>query len=116
MVTDSPAYIELVTYLTENIGLFEKSNHLTQSDNSPSVRDVIEDTISSNMINFFDQHPDLDVDTRLTIIRETDSIVTDLEELLASRLEQSVNSRQREFLTEFASLIKNLFDGYARAS
>jgi hypothetical protein len=43
-------------------------------------------------------------------VREVDGIVYDLQEVLSSVTEQRVTKEQREFIEEFAGLVKNLFD------
>ncbi|WP_017445749.1 DUF3802 family protein [Gayadomonas joobiniege] len=115
MVTESQAYIELITYLTENIALFENTDKQIAATEETSLRDVIEEQITVNMVNFFNQHQQISQDMRLEIVRETDAIVTDLEEILASKLKQKANQAQSEFLAEFASLVKNLFDSEINA-
>ncbi len=107
MVTESRAYIELIGYFTENVALFEQVGN---DVNAPTVGELIETQISENVINFFEQNPDLPQDERLDVVREADTIVTDLEEFLSRRIEQKATADQQAFIVEFSSLIKNLFD------
>ena len=107
MVTESQAYIELISYFTENVELFQESKG-TAIDKT--VRDLIEEHIAQKIMAFFAQHESLDQDTRLDVVREADAIVTDLEEFLSRRLDQQATSQQEEFIVEFSGLIKNLFD------
>lgn len=107
MVTESQAYIELIGYFTENIALFEQQN---TAQTGQTIGSLIEEKISDNVINFFEQHPNLEQSVRLDVVREADAIVTDLEEFLSRRLEQQATEPQKAFIIEFAALIKNLFD------
>ncbi|AWB68380.1 DUF3802 domain-containing protein [Saccharobesus litoralis] len=107
MVTESQAYIELISYFTENLDMFNESNHPSLDK---SLRDLIEEHIAEKMISFFAQHESLDQDTRMDVVREVDAIVTDLEEFLSRRLEQKATAQQEEFIVEYSGLIKNLFD------
>ncbi|MER2493146.1 DUF3802 family protein [Catenovulum sediminis] len=108
MVTESQAYIELVSYFTENLDLFQPDSSEQTIDKS--VRDLIEEHIAQKIMSFFAQHDGLDQDTRLDVVREADAIVTDLEEFLSRRLDQPATKAQEAFVVEFAGLIKNLFD------
>ncbi|WP_111977992.1 DUF3802 family protein [Algibacillus agarilyticus] len=107
MVTESQAYIELISYFTENLDMF---NHTNDEQLDKTLRDLIEEHIAGKMISFFSQHASLDEDTRLDVVREVDTIVTDLEEFLARRLDQKATVQQEEFIVEYSGLIKNLFD------
>lgn len=107
MVTESQAYIELISYFSQNIAIFEQSSG---ADTGHSIGELIETQISENVMAFFEQNPDLPQDTRLDVVREADAIVTDLEEFLSRRLSQKATPAQEAFIVEFASLIKNLFD------
>ncbi|NTS78872.1 DUF3802 family protein [Catenovulum sp. SM1970] len=109
MVTESQAYIELISYFTENLDMFEQSSDSTLDK---TLRDLVEEHITEEMINFFGQHDELDSDTRMDVVREVDSIVTDLEEFLARRLEQKASPQQEAFIVEYSGLIKNLFDSF----
>ncbi|WP_440905414.1 DUF3802 family protein [Catenovulum sp. SX2] len=107
MVTESQAYIELISYFTENLDLFEEGKGETIDK---TVRDLIEEHIAQKIMAFFSQHEGLDQDTRLDVVREADAIVTDLEEFLSRRLDQKSTVQQEQFIIEFSGLIKNLFD------
>ena len=47
---------------------------------------------------------------RLDIVRETDAIVYDLEEVLSKVLDTHPTPQQEAFINEFVGLVKNLFD------
>ena len=107
MVTESQAYIELISYFTENVDLFQEN---AENSIDKTVRDLIEEHIAQKIMAFFSQHESLDQDTRLDVVREADAIVTDLEEFLSRRLDQKATNQQEAFIVEFSGLIKNLFD------
>lgn len=107
MVTESQAYIELISYFTDNLDIFEEQGDQAQD---MTVRDLIEVHIAEKIMTFFSQHESLDEDTRLDVVREADEIMNDLEEFLSRRLEQRATENQEVFVIEFSGLIKNLFD------
>jgi hypothetical protein len=109
MVIESQAYIELISFFTENLDLFEASDEACLDK---TLREIIEEHMAIKMISFFTQHESLNEDARLDIVREVDAIVTDLEEFLSLKLEQKVTEQQQDFIVEYAGLIKNLFDSY----
>ncbi|MFY8273692.1 DUF3802 family protein [Pseudoalteromonas sp. SSDWG2] len=108
MVVDKQGYDDLIMYLTQNLALFEKQGEV--DPNAPTVMSLIEDVIAEQIIRFCQQHTELDTEQRSMIVRETDGIVYDLQEVLSSVVNQPVTKEQREFIDEFAGLIKNLFD------
>ncbi len=107
MIIESQAYIELISYFTENLAIFEES---TDSTLDKTLRDLIEEHIAEEMMNFFSQHNNLDSNLRMDVVREIDAVVTDLEEFLARRLDQKASKQQEAFIIEYSGLIKNLFD------
>ncbi len=108
MVTDTEGYIHIIEYLTDHLSLFENSAN-TDSTKS-SVLEVIEQEMSEQIISLCNQNETLTFNQRNTIIREIDAIVYDLQEILSGVMNNSVTNEQREFIKEFAILIKNLFD------
>ncbi|WP_076537518.1 DUF3802 family protein [Shewanella sp. UCD-KL21] len=108
MVTDKDGYIHLIQYLTEHLGLFEKSE--ASSINNQTVLELFEDQLSAQIIMVCGQNPKLSFEQRNDIIREIDAIVYDLEEILASVAKHNATAQQSIFITEFSGLIKNLFD------
>ncbi|WP_159817729.1 DUF3802 family protein [Colwellia sp. 20A7] len=108
MVTDNEGYIHLIEYLTEHLSLFE--NKLTKSTNSETIMAVIELELSEQIIAVCGQNKNLSFNQRNAIIREVDSIVYDLEEVLSGAVNNPVTEQQARFIKEFAMLIKNLFD------
>lgn len=108
MVTDSEGYIHIIEYLTEHLSLFE--NTLPTGNNSQTVMTEIEEQLSEQIITVCSQNEKLTFNQRNTIVREVDSIVYDLEEILSNVVNNPVSDEQKRFIHEFAMLIKNLFD------
>lgn len=108
MVTDKTAYVELMNYLTSSIDIFVQSESETLSDITLEV--LVENEISTQIINLCSQHDDLETNHRSIIVREVDGIVYDMQQVLADYWDKPVNQTQIEFITEFTSLIKNVFD------
>lgn len=106
MVTDKPGYEQLILFLSENLGLFATPG----APGNKTVLQCIEEQIAEQIINLCMQHQELEVNHRSVIVREVDGIVYDLQEVLGGVLEQPTNNMQREFIEEFAGLVKNLFD------
>jgi len=107
MVTDSSGYVHIIEYLTEHLSLFETT---VAADNNITVIEVIEQQLSEQIISVCGQNEKLTFNQRNAIIREVDAILYDLEEILSGVINNTATTEQIEFLTEFASLIKNLFD------
>jgi hypothetical protein len=108
MVLDRQGYDDLIMYLTQNLALFEKPGVIKPG--APTVMELIEDVIAENVMLICEQHTNLNTEQRSLIVREVDGIVYDLQEVLSSITSQPVTVEQHEFIDEFASLIKNLFD------
>lgn len=108
MVTNTEGYIHIIEYLTAHLNLFE--NHPSSSSQKQSVMEVIEEEMSTQIINLCNQNEALTFNQRNTIIREIDAIVYDLQEILSGVVNNPVNAEQTEFIKEFSILIKNLFD------
>ena len=114
MVTDTEGYIQLIEYLTEHLSLFEPKAQTDNTDNeskdNKTLMELIEEELSDQIISVCNQNKELTFAHRNTIIREVDSIVYDLEEILSGVVNCKVTGEQKEFIEEFAVLIKNLFD------
>ncbi|QQX78498.1 DUF3802 family protein [Shewanella sp. KX20019] len=108
MVTDKDGYMHLVQYLTEHLGIFENSQQ--QSAAEDSVMELFEEQLAAQIIMVCGQNPSLTFTQRNIVIREVDSIVYDLEEILARVATHKATAEQTLFITEFSCLIKNLFD------
>lgn len=108
MVTDKDGYIHLVQYLTEHLGIFENSQQQAVSEDT--VMELFEEQLAAQIIMVCGQNPSLSFAQRNLVIREVDSIVYDLEEILARIADHKATAEQTLFITEFSCLIKNLFD------
>ncbi|GLX87166.1 topoisomerase II [Thalassotalea loyana] len=108
MVTDTDGYVHIIEYLTEHLSLFE--NTTDQVTNGKTVMAAIENELSEQIINVCSQNAALSFNQRNTVIREVDSIVYDLQEILSGVVNNPVTDEQDMFIKEFALLIKNLFD------
>lgn len=109
MVTDKTGYIHLIEYLTEHLSLFEVRGQIINSSSSTIIA-VIEKELSSQIIDVCSQNDKLTLNQRNDLIREVDSILYDLEEILSAVLNNPITPKQIEFIHEFSVLIKNLFD------
>lgn len=109
MITNKDGYIHLIEYLTEHLSLFE--NAINKSVlNTSSIIEKIEEELAEQIISVCMQNNSLTVNQRNTIIREVDSILYDLEEILSTVVNNPITNEQLSFIKEFALLIKNLFD------
>lgn len=108
MVTDTDGYVHIIQYLTEHLSLFENTDESTV--NSESIMEIIEQELTEQIIMVCSQNEQLTFNQRNIIIREVDAIVYDLEEILSRVINNSATNKQKEFIKEFALLIKNLFD------
>jgi hypothetical protein len=108
MVINSEGYIHIIEYLTEHLGLFEDS--IASNSSSETVIHVIEMELSKQVISVCGQNSALTANQRNAIIGEVDNILHDLGEILSGILNNPVTEEQNEFIKEFATLIKNLFD------
>ena len=108
MVTDTEGYIHIIEYLTAHLSLFENSDEMPMGD--ATVMEIIEQELSEQIIALCGQNELLSFNQRNMMIREVDSIVYDLEEILSGVVNNQVTEQQQAFITEFATLIKNLFD------
>lgn len=108
MVTDTEGYVHVIEYLTEHLSLFESLDEMPMADET--IMEVIEQELSDQIINLCNQHQSLSFNQRNMIVREIDSIVYDLQEILSGVVNNQVTERQFAFIKEFSTLIKNLFD------
>lgn len=108
MVTNTQGYDDLIMYLTQHLSLFEKPGQVAPG--APTVISFIEDDIAEQIMIFCQQHKGLDTEQRSIIVREIDGIVYDLQEVLSGVINQPITIEQKEFIDEFACLVKNLFD------
>lgn len=113
MVTDKPAYDQLLDYLTSNRAIF--ADHSSSSKTELSIESIVEEQIASQVIALCTQHETLEANHRSIIIREVDGIVYDMQQILLEYWQQKATQEQKDFLIEFAGLIKNVFDAEVAA-
>ncbi|MCK7459694.1 DUF3802 family protein [Idiomarina aminovorans] len=113
MIVETNGYIELIQYLTGQLPVFTEQGNSAGTANY-TLRDLLEERLSESMMAVFEQN-ELDQDMRLDIVRETDAIVYDLEEVLSKVLDTHPTPQQEEFINEFVGLVKNLFDERLRS-
>lgn len=107
MVTNGEGYDELILFLTEHLNIFsEQSSQLCDI----SIADYTTERVAESVMAVCQQHPQLDSEARFKVIRESDSVVNDLEEVLSSVWHQQSTQAQCDFIDDFVGLIKNLFD------
>jgi hypothetical protein len=109
MVTDQKGYIHLIEYLTKHLSLFENMTY-AQDTLSSTIIETIEQELGCQIIDVCTQNQKLSFNQRNDIIREVDSILYDLEEILSAVLNNEITKEQTTFIEEFSLLIKNLFD------
>jgi hypothetical protein len=112
MVTNTDGYIQIIEYLTEHLSLFESSvaTEAATTVSTDTVMAVIEVELSEQIITVCNQNQELTFNQRNDIIREVDAIAYDLEEIFSGVTNCPASNSQKEFIKEFAGLIKNLFD------
>lgn len=108
MVTDKEGYIQLIEYLTMHLSLFEDQSSSTKL--CSTIIETIEVELSQQIMSVCLQNENLIASQRNMIVREVDSILYDLEEILSAVLNNCITAEQLEFIKEFAALLKNLFD------
>jgi hypothetical protein len=107
MVTDKAGYEHLIQFLTEHLSLFEQpTGELT----TKTIGASLEEAIAEQIINLCLQHTALEINHRSMIIREVDSILYDMQEVLSRVLDTIATQKQYELISEISILIKNLFD------
>lgn len=109
MVIDRPSYKDLIDYLTSNIEVFRHPSD-TPPEGSKTVEDTVEQELGNQIIILCTQHDELETNHRSIIVREVDGIVYDIEQVLSEFWRQPVCPSQKQFIVEFVSLIKNVFD------
>lgn len=109
MVTDKTAYDELMEYLYSSRDIFTQRNGQIVPNLTLEV--LVEDEIANQIITLCSQHEDLEVNHRSIIVREVDSIVYDMQQVLFDHWQQPVTQEHVEYVKEFTGLIKNIFDG-----
>ncbi|QXO18709.1 MULTISPECIES: DUF3802 family protein [Vibrio] len=106
MVVETDGYLALIEHLAMNMDVFTRDGDIGKE----SVEDVITDMVASNIMAIFEQNPELHSSVRFKLLKEADSVVEDLGEVLAGVWAKPATNEQIEFLDEYIALVKNLFD------
>ncbi|WP_070971457.1 DUF3802 family protein [Vibrio sonorensis] len=107
MVVETDGYLALIEHLAFNLDVFTASSGDTGKE---SVEDVVTDMVASNIMAIFEQNPELHSSVRFQLLKEADSVVEDLGEVLAGVWAHPATNDQIIFLDEYIALVKNLFD------
>ncbi|MGF1909713.1 DUF3802 family protein [Vibrio kasasachensis] len=107
MVVETEGYLALIEYLASNLDIFSTEDGDTGEE---SIEDVVTDMVASNIMAIFEQNPELHSSVRFKLLKEADSVVADLGEVLAGTWTRPATNEQIAFLDEYIALVKNLFD------
>ncbi|GAB2660250.1 DUF3802 family protein [Vibrio panuliri] len=107
MVVETEGYLALIEYLSSNLDVFSNEDGDTGQE---SIEDVVTDMVASNIMAIFEQNPELHSSVRFKLLKEADSVVADLGEVLAGTWTRQATNEQIAFLDEYIALVKNLFD------
>ncbi|WED23136.1 DUF3802 family protein [Vibrio sp. JC009] len=107
MVVDTDGYLALIEHLTINLNVFTCGEGDTGDE---TIEDVVTDMIATNIMALFQQNPELHSSVRFKLLKEADSVVEDLGEVLAGVWQKKATNEQIIFLDEYIALVKNLFD------
>lgn len=106
MVVETDGYLALIEHLSFNMDVFTQEG----DTGTESVEDVITDMVASNIMSIFEQNPELHSSVRFQLLKEADSVVEDLGEVLAGVWYRPATNERIAFLDEYIALVKNLFD------
>ncbi|WP_114787612.1 DUF3802 family protein [Vibrio tetraodonis] len=107
MVVETDGYLALIEHLAFNLDIFSSEDGDTGAE---SIEDVVTDMVASNIMTIFEQNPELHSTVRFQLLKEVDSVVDDLSEVLAGVWSKPATNEQITFLDELIALLKNLFD------
>lgn len=113
MIIHSDGYLSLIEYLTENLSLFKVQDD--EACGNTTLKQFIRYQLVEQMTLIFNQHKELSVDDKVYIVDEFEHVFSDLSEVLGRLLKHSVNQKQRVFITDYVSLLKNMFDSQLEA-
>ncbi|CAM3685107.1 DUF3802 family protein [Vibrio aquimaris] len=107
MVVETDGYLALIEHLAFNLDIFSSEDGDIGAE---SIEDVVTDMVASNIMTIFEQNPELHSTVRFQLLKEVDSVVEDLSEVLAGVWSKPATNEQITFLDELIALLKNLFD------
>lgn len=106
MVVETDGYLALIEHLALNMDVFTRGGDTGKE----TVEEVVNDMVASNIMMVFEQNPELHSSVRFQLLKEADSVVEDLGEVLAGVWLKQATNDQILFLDEYIALVKNLFD------
>lgn len=107
MVVESDGYHALIEYFTEHLSVFAVSGTDASEE---TVENVVTDLIATNLMAVFGQNPDLEPEFRFKLMQEADAVLDDMAEMLGGLWQKNPGIEQINFLEDYISLVKNLFD------
>ncbi|MCG7531334.1 DUF3802 family protein [Psychrobium sp. MM17-31] len=108
MVIQSEGYSSLIEYLCENIAVFGPSE--SEHHQPMTIKLYIRYQLVEQMSLLFEQNKGLIEQEKIYIVEEFDKAYDDLCEVLGQNVNNKITESQRAFITDFAGLLKNLFD------
>lgn len=108
MVIQSEGYSSLIEYLSENLAVFSPSQ--TEGHQPMTIKLYIRYQMVEQMALLFEQNKSLIAQEKIYIVEEFDKAFNDLCEVLGHNINNKLTDSQRAFITDFAGLLKNLFD------
>ncbi|MFD2176563.1 DUF3802 family protein [Veronia pacifica] len=107
MVVDTDGYNALVDFFMENMDKFEVAG---EPDGEITVDEFVHDLLVEQLMAICDQNKSMKSEIRFMVMREADIIIADLEQALCEVWQKVPSKAQKDFLSEFIGLIKNMFD------
>ncbi|RXJ74278.1 topoisomerase II [Veronia nyctiphanis] len=107
MVVDTDGYNALVDYFIENMDKFKDADDPIEGE---TVDEFIHELLVDQLMAICDQNKNMKAEIRFMVMREADVIISDLEQALCEVWVKTPTKSQKDFLEEFISLIKNMFD------
>ena len=108
MIIQSEGYLSLVEYLTEHLALFEAEED--ENPGTATLKQFIRYQLAEQMFLIFSRHKGLNADDKIYIVDDFEQVFSDLSEVLGRLLDHKATKAQRTFITDYVSLVKNLFD------
>ena len=108
MVIQSEGYSSLIEYLCENIAVFSPTE--SEGQQPMTIRLYVRYQMIEQMSLLFEQNKGLIPQEKIYIVEEFDKALEDLYEVLGLNIYNKITESQRAFITDFAGLLKNLFD------
>lgn len=103
MVVETDGYLALIEHLAFNLDIFSSEDGDIGAE---SIEDVVTDMVASNIMTIFEQNPELHSTVRFQLLKEVDSVVEDLSEVLAGVWSKPATNEQITFLDELIALLK----------